>query len=105
MDTILNRLPQIIESKDGKTILEPIIYPTAWGKWAIAYKEVFYDGKRPKKIFTVVIEPNNDPVSIEDTIGTINENIGNAPSFEDAVAMIAYYIDENYNIRYDMHNE
>lgn len=95
---MLNKLPQLIESKEDNILLEPIIYPTAWSKWAISYKEVL-SGGRPNKRFSVVIEPDRDPVRIEDTIGTINDYIGNAPSFEDAVIMIVNYIKENYNIK------
>ena len=98
MDEMLKNLPQLIESKEDNILLEPIIYPTAWSIWAISYKEVL-SGGRPIKRFTVVIEPDSDPVRIEDTIGTINANIGNAPSFEEAVIMIVNSIQENYNIK------
>ena len=98
MDEMLKKLPQLIESKEDDTLLEPIIYPTAWSKWAISYKEVL-SGGRPLKRFTVIIEPDRDPVRIEDTIGTMNAYIGNAPSFEEAVNMIVKYIEENYNIK------
>lgn len=97
MNKILKKLPQLIETKEDNILLEPIIYPTAWSKWAISYIEVL-SGGRPIKRFTVVIEPDRDPVRIEDTIGTINDYIGNAPSFEEAVIMIVNYIKENYNI-------
>lgn len=99
MDNLIAKLPQLIETKDENTLLEPIIYPTAWSKWAIAYKECLCSG-RPKKWFTVVVEPDRDPVRIEDTIGTMNEYIGNAPSFEEAITMILVYIYDNYNVKY-----
>lgn len=99
MDKILAKLPQLIDRENG-LMLEPIIYPTAWGKWCIAYKELVLDKiQRPKKVFSVVIEPDRDPVRIEDTIGTMNEYIGNAPSFEEAVEMIVEYIKNNYDIK------
>ena len=97
MDEMIKKLPQLIESKEDNILLEPVIYPTAWSKWAISYKEVL--SGRPIKRFTVVIEPDRDPVRIEDTIGTINDYIGNAPSFDEAVIMIVKYIKENYNIK------
>jgi hypothetical protein len=50
-------------------------------------------------VFSVVVEPDRDPVSIEDTLGTMNEYIGNAPSFEEAITMILVYIYTNYNIK------
>jgi hypothetical protein len=100
MDELLKKLPQLIENPETEQLLVPIIYPTAWGKWCIAYKEVINDANaRPNKKFSVVVEPDKDPVRIEDTIGTMNENIGNAPSFEKAIYMILVYIYTNYNIK------
>ena len=100
MDKILEKLPQLIENRENGRLLEPIIYPTVWSKWCIAYKEIAFDvDKRTKKIFSVVVEPDRDPVRIEDTINTMNEYIGNAPSFEEAVGMIVEYIKNNYNIK------
>lgn len=100
MDELLKKLPQLIENPETAQLLEPIIYPTAWGKWCIAYKEIVFDiNKKSKKIFSVVVEPDRDPVRIEDTLGTMNEYIGNAPSFEEAIYMILVYIYTNYNIK------
>lgn len=100
MDELLNKLPQLIENPDTAQLLEPIIYPTAWGKWCIAYKEFMpNENKKHKRVFSVVVEPDRDPVRIEDTLGTINENIGNAPSFKEAVIMIVNYIQTYYFIK------
>lgn len=100
MDKTLEKLPQLIENRENGCLLEPIIYPTAWGKWCIAYKEIMLDvDKRPKKRFSVVVEPDRDPVRIEDTIECMNTYIGNAPSFEEAVEMIVEYIKNNYDIK------
>ena len=100
MDELLKKLPQLIENPETAQLLEPIIYPTAWGKWCIAYKGFLpNENKKHKKVFSVVIEPDRDPVRIEDTLGTMNEYIGNAPSFEEAINMILVYIYTNYNIK------
>lgn len=100
MDKTLKKLPQLIENRENRRLLGPIIYPTAWGKWCITYKELAFDvDKRAKKIFSVVVEPDRDPVRIEDTINTMNAYIGNAPSFEEAVEMIVEYIKNNYDIK------
>jgi hypothetical protein len=100
MTNLLNKLPQLIENRDNNRLLEPIIYPTAWGKWCIAYKELAFDtDKKSKKIFAVVVEPDRDPVRIEDTIGHMNEYIGNAPSFEEAITMVLDYINKYYTIK------
>ena len=103
MDELLKKLPQLIENPETAELLEPIIYPTAWGKWCIAYKEFLpNENKRHKRVFSVVVEPDRDPVRIEDTLGTINENIGNAPSFEEAITMIVNYIQTHYTIKYNL---
>lgn len=100
MTDLLNKLPQLIENKENNKLLEPIIYPTAWSKWCIAYKELVFDANaRPNKKFSVIIEPDRDPVRIEDTIGCMNEYIGNAPSFEEAIAMVLDYINKYYTIK------
>lgn len=100
MDELLKKLPQLIENPVTEQLLEPIIYPTAWGNWCIAYKEFMpNENKKHKRVFSVVVEPNRDPVKIEDTLGTINEYIGNAPSFEEAVIMIVNYIQIYYYIK------
>ena len=100
MTNLLNKLPQLIENKENNKLLEPIIYPTAWGKWCIAYKELIFDvNVRPNKRFSVIIEPDRDPVRIEDTIGYMNEYIGNAPSFEEAITMVLDYINKYYTIK------
>jgi hypothetical protein len=100
MDELLKKLPQLIENPETAQLLEPIIYPTAWGNWCIAYKEFRpNENKKHKRVFSVVVEPDRDPVRIEDTLGTMNEYIGNAPSFEEAITMILVYIYSNYNIK------
>lgn len=101
MDELLKKLPQVIGNLETAELLEPIIYPTAWGKWCIAYKTFLpNENKKHKKVFSVVVEPDRDPVKIEDTLGTMNEYIGNAPSFEEAINMILVYIYTNYDVKY-----
>ena len=100
MDNLINKLPQLIENRDNNRLLEPVIHTTAWGKWCITYQEIMkYDTNRKRKEFSVVIETDRDPVRIEDTIGTMNEYIGNAPTFDEAITMILVYIYDNYNIK------
>ena len=99
MDNLLAKLPRFIVSRtNNHHLLEPIIYPTAWGKQCIAYQDILeYDDTNIKfKEFSVVVEPDKDPVRIEDTIGCMNERIGNAPTFNDAINMIVDYIDKTY---------
>lgn len=103
MDELLRKLPELIENPETADLLEPIIYPTAWGKWCIAYKAFLpNENKKHKRVFSVVVEPDRDPVKIEDTLGTMNEYIGNAPSFEEAINMILVYIYTNYNIKFNV---
>ena len=93
MDNLLAKLPRLIVSrKINHHLLEPVIYITAWGKWCIAYQDIH------EKEFSVVIEPDRDPIRIEDTIGCMNEYVGNAPTFNEAVDMIVDYAYKNYNI-------
>lgn len=100
MDELLKKLPQVIENPETAELLEPIIYLTAWGKWCIAYKNFLpNENKKHKRLFSVVVEPDRDPVRIEDTLGTMNEYIGNAPSFEEAITMILVFIYSNYNVK------
>ena len=102
MDNLIAKLPRLIVSrKINHHLLEPVIYITAWGKWCIAYQDILeYDDSNIKfKEFSVVIEPGKDPVYIEDTIGCMNERIGNAPTFNEAIDMIVDYAYKNYNIK------
>lgn len=101
MDNLLAKLPRLIISRKNHHLLEPVIYITAWGKWCIAYQDILeYDDTHIKfKEFSVIIEPDRDPVRIEDTIGCMNEYIGNAPTFNEAIDMIVDYAYKNYNIK------
>ena len=99
MDNLIAKLPRLIVSrKINHHLLEPVIYITAWGKWCIAYQDIleYEDSNIKFKEFSVVIEPDRDPVRIEDTIGCMNEHIGNAPTFNEAIDMIVDYIDKTY---------
>lgn len=81
-------LPKKIEI-DNK-IYQPKIYLTAWDKWCIAYKNIV---KPSEYLCSVVIEPENEPIKIEDTIGwCLNEYVGNAKTFGDAVTMLIKYL-------------
>lgn len=98
VDNLLAKLPRFIISRKNKHLLEPTIYITAWDKWCIAYQEMLAsdDTNIKFKEFSVIIEPDRDPVRIEDTIGCMNEHIGNAPTFNEAIDMIVDYIDKTY---------
>ena len=91
MTDLLNKLSQLIENQDNNRLLEPIIYPTAWCKWCIAYKELAFDpANKPKKIFSVVIEPDKDTVELENSYGEITIKV--FTTFEEAVTHRKNYI-------------
>lgn len=101
MDNLINKLPKIVINTKNNHLLEPVIYLTAWGKWCISYQDILeYDDTNIKfNEFSVVIEPDNELVRIEDTIGSFNEYVGNAPTFNDAIDMIVDYAYKNYNVK------
>ena len=64
------------------------IYLNALGNWTIAYKSL-----NKEYLCSVCVEPDNEPVNIEDTLNcVINSGIGNARTFDDAIDMINNYI-------------
>lgn len=71
----------------------PQIYLTAWNKWCISYRNV---SNLHDYLCSVCVEPENQPRNIEDTIGYLNEYIGNTRNIDDAVDMITNYINKNY---------
>jgi len=88
---IIETLEKSISANDK--FYSPCIYPTAWDKWCIAYVNMF---DKTDKLCSVCVEPENDPVEIEDTIGMLNDHVGNARSLDDAVKMIKDYVEKNY---------
>lgn len=75
--------------KIGDDWYQPRIYLTAWDKWCIAYKNIV---KPSDYLCSVVVEPENEPVKIEDTVGYLNEYVGNTKTFGDAVTMLIEYL-------------
>lgn len=86
-------LPRMIEDNDGN-MFHPIIYVTVFDKWCISYENI----QTCLNLFSVVIEPDKEIFPIEQSIGTINERIGDAPTFDDAIKMINEYISKNFKI-------
>ena len=73
----------------GGVLYMPQIYVTAFGRWCVSYCQAL--GKN-ESLCSVCVEPENAPRRIEDTIGCLNEYIGNAKTLDDAVDMINEYI-------------
>jgi hypothetical protein len=66
----------------------PNVYLNAWGNWTIAYISL-----NRKYLCSVCVEPDNEPVNIEDTLDcSLNSGVGNARTFDDAIDMINNYI-------------
>jgi hypothetical protein len=83
----LNKIKKVIEVNDKSYY--PYIYLNAWNNWTIAYKSL-----NNEYFCSVCVEPDNEPVYIEDTIGcAINSGCGNAKTPEDAIDMINKYFE------------
>ena len=88
---IIETLPKTFEHNGVMYTLS--MHVTAFDKLCICYREMF--GER-KILCSVCVEPNNDPIKIENTIGTINEYVGNARSLDDAAKMLKDYVNKTY---------
>jgi hypothetical protein len=86
----MNKIESLIKSvKVNDNYYAPQIYLTAWDNWCISYCNV---NNTHDYLCSVCVEPKNQPRNIEDTIGSLNEYIGNARNIDDAVDMITNYI-------------
>ena len=84
----------------NNTLYQIRVWVTAFDKLCIGYKDIFNKNILDKNIylFSVCIEPENKPIHIEDTIGYINEYVGNAKTFDDACDEIMRWIEKNKEI-------
>lgn len=71
------------------TMYSPHVYITAFGSWCISYRNF---ANTSDYLCSVCVEPDNEPRKIEDTIGYLNEYIGNARTLDDAIDMIGEYV-------------
>lgn len=73
------------------------LWVTAFGRLCIGYKNATTHNILDKNIhlFSVCVEPENKPVSIQDTIGYLNEYVGNAKTLDDACDEIMKWIEKN----------
>ena len=85
-------LPKNLEFED--TIYQLRMWVTFKGYLCIGYVNPF----KPLNgsLFSVCVEPENEPRKIEDTIGYLNEYIGNAKTLDDACDMINEYINTHF---------
>lgn len=82
----MDKLKKVVTAND--VAYYPNIYLNAWGNWTIAYISL-----SRKYLCSVCVEPDNEPVTIEDTLNcSLNSGIGNARTFDDAIDMINNYI-------------
>lgn len=89
----MNKIEALIKKIDVKRVTYvPRIYVTAWDKWCISYSNEI---KPWEHLCSVVIEPDNEPIVIG-TTNSLNGEIGNAKTMDDAVDMISEYINKNY---------
>jgi len=90
---IIETLPKTFNYNETMYTLS--MHVTAFNRLCICYREML--GNR-KILCSVCVEPENKPVKIEHTIGTINEYVGNARSLDDAAEMLNNYVRNTYNI-------
>lgn len=84
---IIEKLPKSFHKNDNYYVLN--IYPNAWNNLTISYRN-FRD--KHDYVCSVCIEPKNSIRRIENTIGYLNERIGNAPTFDEGVQLILDYL-------------
>ena len=91
-------LPKDIYVND--TLYQIHLWVTAFGKLCIGYKNIMSIISRNildknLYLFSVCVEPENEPISIENTIGYLNEYVGNARTLDDACDEIMNWIEKN----------
>jgi hypothetical protein len=98
---IIETLPKTIEVNNEHYQLE--VHVTAWDNLCIGYIEMFKkEGAQWREhICSVCVEPDHEPRKIEDTIGYLNEGIGNARTLDDAALMLKEYVEKNYKVYED----
>ena len=90
---IIETLPKTFEY--GRVMYSLSMHVTAFNRLCICYREML--GNRTI-LCSVCVEPENEPIKIENTIGTINEYVGNAQTLDDAAEMLKEYVEKNFNI-------
>ena len=77
------------------------LHVTAWDRLCISYREAFKkDGAYTREsICSVCVEPENEPRKIEDTVGYLNEGVGNAKTLDDAAQMLKEYVENVLKIK------
>lgn len=93
---IIETLPRTINVNGVHYQIE--LHVTIFDKLCISYREMFKkEGAFGREsICSVCVEPENEPRKIEDTIGCLNEGIGNARTLDDAAIMLKEYVENNY---------
>ena len=84
-------LPKDIYYKDA--LYQVAMWVTAFGRLCIGYRNPF-DVKH-ESLFSVCVEPENNPRSIPSTIGYLNEYIGNMQTVDDACDELLDWIGKN----------
>lgn len=93
---IIETLPKTFEVDNVLYTLE--MHITAWDRLCIGYREAFKkEGAWTREsICSVCVEPENEPRKIEDTIGYLNEGVGNARTLDDAALILKKYVETYY---------
>ena len=76
------------------------MWVTFMGRLCIGYQDPL--NKNPNSLFSVCVEPENEPRTIESTIGYLNQYVGNMKSVDDACDELLNWIEKNKeNFKFD----
>ena len=87
----IEQLPKDIYYNDDLYQLN--MWVTAFGHLCIGYRLAL--NSKHDSLFSVCVEPENEPRKIEDTIGYLNEYIGNTKTLDDACEALLNYIEKH----------
>ncbi len=91
---MMNKVEELKKKVEVNGIIyQPQLFINAWGNWCVTYSDIF---NRNNHLCSVTVEPDNDPMNIEDSLMGINSGIGNTRTLDDAIDMIKNYIKELY---------
>lgn len=100
MKHLIEDLPRAIYYEHD--LYQPAVYITAWNRLCVGYKKTFRTKNEHGILFSVVVEPENKPLDIEETKGClINEYIGNAQNFDNAVSMVKKFVEKHTNLNFN----
>ena len=90
---VIETLPKNVEI--GNQTYSIAVWVTFLNRLAIGYRNIL---DKSDCLVSVCVEPENAPITPDETKGCINEGVGNAKTLDDATLMVADFIySHNYN--------